>query len=95
MGMGPMSGRGMGHCTGYYRPGYANAFCMGRGRGFRMNGSPGRARYEAYPYGFAPNAFQETAPVADEKEVLRRQAEFLEKQLKEVRDRLDNIGEAE
>ncbi len=36
MGMGPMTGRGMGYCAGYAMPVYANArFGMGRGRGFR------------------------------------------------------------
>ena len=36
MGMGPMTGRGMGYCTGYAMPVYKNAgFGMGRGRGFR------------------------------------------------------------
>ena len=57
MGMGSMTGRGMGYCAGYAAPGYANAgFGMGRGRGFRRmyyrTGMPGWARGGAF--GFAP-----------------------------------------
>ena len=36
-GMGPMTGRGMGYCTGYDAPGYASpapGFGRGRGRGW-------------------------------------------------------------
>lgn len=100
MGMGPMTGRGMGRCAGYVAPGYANAgFGRGRGRGFRrmyyMTGVPGWARYGAYPYGFAPYADRDTAPDVDEKEILQQQAGFLEKQLNEVRERLKGMEEAE
>ena len=45
MGMGAMTGRGMGFCAGYDRPGYANMIpgggtgsFFGRGRGFRNGG---------------------------------------------------------
>jgi len=45
MGMGAMTGRGMGFCAGYDRPGYANMMpgggkgsFYGRGRGFRNGG---------------------------------------------------------
>ena len=41
--MGPMTGRGMGHCAGYDAPGYANpapGFGRGRGRGW-WGGGPG------------------------------------------------------
>jgi hypothetical protein len=101
MGMGPMTGRGLGYCAGYAAPGYAApGFGMGRARGFRrrmyyMNGLPCGARYGAYPYGFTPYACQGTAPEADEKEVLQNQAEFLEKQLKEVRERLKGFEKDE
>ena len=94
MGMGPMTGRGAGFCTGFAVPGYANpigyGFGCGRGRGFRRmfyaTGLPGWARfgaqnvYEAY---FASDA--------DEKEFLKRQAKFLENQLDDVKKRLDEL----
>lgn len=100
MGMGPMTGRAMGYCAGYAAPGYATAgFGMGRGRGFRrmycMSGLPGWARFGAYPYGYAPYAYQGTATDVDEKEVLRKQADFLEKQLGEVRERLKGFEKDE
>ncbi len=98
-GMGPMTGRGMGYCAGYAAPGYAAGFGMGRGRGFRrmyyMTGLPGWARYGAYPYDFAPYAFQGQAPEMDEKEALQNQADFLEKQLGEVRERLKGFEKDE
>ena len=94
MGIGPMTGRGMGYCSGYKTPGYANArFGMGRGRGFRgmyyMTGLPGWARYGANQYDYAVN--QTAAPEVDEKEALKNQADLLEKQLKGVRERLKGL----
>jgi hypothetical protein len=106
MGMGPMTGRGLGYCAGYAMPGYANAgfgfgFGMGRGRGFRrayyMTGFPGWARYGygAYPSGFAPYPYQGAAPAVDQKEILEEQAGFLQKQLDEVREQLKNLDKTE
>jgi hypothetical protein len=102
VGAGPMSGRAAGFCAGFGTPGCANpaggfggrhgrfgagAGGRGRGRGFRWRylatGIPGRAWYG----GGAPQA----APV-DEAATLRRQAEFLEASLGEIRSR---IGELE
>lgn len=89
MGAGPMTGRGMGRCAGYAAPGFAGAGQgrgMGRGRGgygrgFRnrwvATGVPGWAR------GDAP------APTRDEeREDLKRQADYLERSLRDVRERL-------
>ena len=113
MGMGPMTGRGMGYCAGYAMPGYAmpgyvnGGFGMGRGRRFRgmyaRTGMPGWARcgaygvapYEAAPYGVAPYAYPAKAPEVDEKEALRSQVDFLEKQLEEMRERLKGFEEVE
>lgn len=100
MGMGPMTGRAMGYCAGYAAPRYANSgFGMGRGRGFRrmydMTGLPGWARCGDYCSGFAPYVYPEMVPDVDEKVVLRNQAEFLEKQLKGIRERLKGFEEAE
>ena len=100
MGMGPMTGRGMGYCAGYTTPGYTNpGFGMGRGRGFRRmycaTGLPGWARYGVNPYGFAPYAYQGTVPEVDEKEFLQNQADYLEKQLSDVRDKLKGFEKEE
>lgn len=107
MGIGPMTGRGMGCCAGYQVPGFANAGGMGRGRGFRgmrfATGLPAWARSGAYPQGYAPAAYQDAAPYAnegaapdvDEKEALQKQADFLEKQLKEVQEQLNRFEKSE
>lgn len=98
MGMGPMTGRGAGYCAGYPVPGFANYDVvgygrgMGGGRGFRrmfyLTGLPGWARYG---YGAAmPNG-----QVYDEKAALKSQEEFLETQLKQVKDRLKSFNEEE
>ena len=100
MGIGPMTGRGMGYCAGYVVPRYANrGFGRGRGRGFRrmydMIGLPGWARCRTYSSGFAPYVYPGIAPDVNGIEVLRNQAEFLEKQLKELRERLKGFEKAE
>lgn len=51
MGMGPMTGRGAGFCTGFTGPGYASA---GPGRGF-IGGDP---RGQGYPQGGAGRGFR-------------------------------------
>lgn len=90
MGMGPMTGRGMGYCAGCAVPGYANAgFGMGRGRGFmRMYNMTGVHGWARGAYGFSPYGYQNPMPEADEKDVLLNEADFLEKQLKAIRERL-------
>jgi len=99
MGMGPMTGRGMGYCAGSAMPGYANAgFGMGRGRGFRnmyyMTGQPGWARYGVNPYGFPAYAGADANPVVGEKEALQSQAAILEEQLSQVRELLKDFDGA-
>ena len=93
IGMGPMTGRRSGYCAGYTMPGCANAgFGMGRARGFRRmyyaSGLPGWARYGAE----GSALYQGPAPAVDEKDALKKQADYLEKQLKEVRGRLKDFG---
>ncbi len=56
-----------------------------------MTGLPAWARHRAHSYGFVPYAYQGMAPVMDEKEVLQNQAEFLQKQLDEVLERLKSL----
>ncbi len=100
-GAGPVTGRGMGYCTGFAMPGYARGGPgMGRGRGFRrsycMTGWPGWARFGGtFPQGFAPYPYQGTAPAVNEKEVLLNQADFLQKQLDQVQARLKSLEKPE
>ncbi len=100
MGMGPMTGRGIGYCAGNPVSGYANAgFGMGRGRGFRRmyfaTGLPGRVSHEAYPYGVAPYAATGAVPEVDENEALKNQVQNLEKQLQALREQLKGSEETE
>ncbi|MEA4849317.1 MAG: DUF5320 domain-containing protein [Clostridiaceae bacterium] len=82
MGMGQMTGRGAGFCAGFAAPGYANRVgfgCgFGGGRGFRRMFYANTRAYE---------------PDTSEKELLSRQAEFLENQLQQVKKRLSNFKE--
>lgn len=103
-GMGPRTGRGMGYCSGFAAPGFMNGgagfgagFGGGRGRGFRrmyfQNGTPGWGRFSGYPYGYQPYAVPMAAQ--DERELLQNQIAFLEKQLEQAREQLNQMTEAE
>lgn len=95
MGMGSMTGRGAGFCAGLASPGCENPVGftarLGCGRGFRhMSNSAGflgRARYCA-------NAMASVS-ADDEKELLNRQASFLENQLKQVKKRISSFDDAQ
>ncbi len=100
MGMGSMTGRGMGLCTGFEAPGYANYTGRHAGIGWRRGlgrrcgygriyygaGIPRRARVDYAQYSGIYDA-------ADEKDFLGRQADFLEDQLKQVKKRLSSMEE--
>ena len=85
-----MTGRGAGLCAGSAGPaGFAGGFGCGngRGRGFgfgRMANAPGRGR-GAFP------AYGEAA--GEEKSFLSERADFLEKQLEQVKARLARLEE--
>ena len=101
MGMGRMTGRGAGYCAGFAAPGYASPVgytggfgCRsGRGRGFR------RMLYATGVPGWACNGYpayaEATEDVSDERAFLNNQAEFLEKQLQQVKKRLSHLKEDE
>lgn len=91
MGQGPMTGRGMGYCSGNVQPGYAvSGFgCglgrRGRGRGFRnmyyMTGQPGWRRYTA------------PAVPVDSQKALQNQARYLEEELNQIKEELARYEE--
>jgi hypothetical protein len=99
MGMGPRTGRGLGYCSGYDQPGFAN-FGPGAGRGFghgrgwrhwaRATGLPGWQRF-----GFSPgSSWWGVAPEpVDEATVLKTQAEQLQAELDAVQKRLGELEE--
>jgi len=87
MGMGPMTGRGAGFCTGFTTPGYANptgyGYGLGRGRGFRRM---------FFSTGLGQNTNAEYyASTADERELLKRQATALENQLRDIKKRFEGF----
>lgn len=89
-GMGPMTGRGAGYCTGYSTPRPANAvqgrgygFGFGRGLGFGFRGNRGRRR--AGPYAAAPTRQQEM-------EALQGQSKYFEETLEEIKKRIAELG---
>jgi hypothetical protein len=103
LGLGPMTGRGAGFCMGYAVPWgaryYGRGAGMGFGRGFRRmyyaTGLPGWARfgYPGYPQYNNPVYMGYDELVEDEKELLSRQAEYLEKELEQVKKRLAKFDE--
>jgi hypothetical protein len=106
-GMGPMTGRGAGYCTGYGAPGYANpmpgrGFGMGRGggwggggRGWRhqyyATGVPGWARYGYAPAWGAPPAAAYGPYAAPPTPV--QETEFLKTQAEWLKEQLDAISQ--
>jgi hypothetical protein len=90
MGAGPRTGRGMGYCSGYDRPGFANQapglrgwFVFGRGgagRGWRhrfyATGIPGRV---------IPTPEQETADLNAQADLLKVQLDAIQKRIEELK----------
>jgi len=100
VGRGAMTGRGAGYCAGSGMPGFANpipgrglgAGFGGGGRGCRngywATGQPGWMRFGA---GAAPYGAYTPADPEIEKRILRNQAESLQAQLDNVRQRLGSL----
>ena len=106
IGMGPMTGKGMGYCAGVPAPGYMNPGygrgCFGRGGGrgrrnwFYATGMPGWMRADqgmpAYGMGVPRMAVYPTTPTPDvESVMLKNQAEFLKQQLEEIQSRIGDL----
>jgi hypothetical protein len=92
MGMGPMTGRGAGYCTGATTRGYANpgsGFGLGRGfgRGFGRNFFAGGAPIYNRFSGFG----QTSGLPVNEKEILSDQAKQLQEQLEDINKRLADL----
>lgn len=106
MGMGPMTGRAAGYCSGNVAPGYTNFaggrgfFGFGRGRGFGGGGWGRRNRYFATGLpGWARVGFGWPAggnmPYAEaprqEVDALKGQAQYLENALDGIKSRIEEI----
>ena len=94
-GFGPMTGRGMGICAGFGRPGFTN-FIPGRGvgRGWRTpygypyaGGYGAATPYMGYSYGSPGGAI----PKEEEIRTLEDQARAMEGDLNAIRQRLEQL----
>lgn len=100
-GMGPRTGRGAGFCNGYGMPGACN---RGGGFGFRRGGARGAGRgfgggmggrfgFYGNPYWNQNAAAPQQFSSEDQQEMLKNEADFLEKRLSEIRQQLDKDSE--
>ncbi len=93
VGAGRMTGRGQGLCTGFAAPVYGKPGEVGYGFGgghgcrrmFHASVVPGRARF-GYPVYTGANE-----KPTGEREILSNQAEYLERQLQQVKKRLSRL----
>lgn len=105
-GMGSMTGRGAGFCSGSGAPGYMNSY-RGRGAGYghgfgygvRISAGYGRGMGRGAGHTYSPGfergyAYAPVAPMTleAEKNSLEREAAFIEEELKAIRKRLDELG---
>ncbi len=101
-GFGPMTGRGMGYCGGYGRPGYSNpGYGYGRGwgrgrgmgRGFGWGGGWGGAAYGGYPV--APAARPYGLDPTMERRIVENQVKSMEAELDLLKKRLAELDHDE
>jgi hypothetical protein len=105
IGMGPMTGRGAGFCSGFPSPGYMNprvglgrgygrGFGRGSGRGYGMGFGRGWGFRRVFNYSGMPGGAQYdyNEPKVNEKEFLSNQVEFLETQLHQLKERLSTLN---
>ena len=83
-GYGSMTGRQMGYCAGYDRPGFANSGFGGGRRGFRAARGYGYRRFNQPNY-----SYQEPA---NEEELLKNDAKILKSELEKINNRLEELN---
>ena len=91
MGMGPLTGRGMGYCIGAGYPGNVRGGGRVFGRGFGMGRGMGRGVF----WGTAPvfgGGFPAPVSAEQEKAVLEKQVLAMEQNLAELKKRLSEIA---
>ena len=96
MGMGLMTGRGAGYCSGYGMPGNQDNVPGGGRRVLGRGGGRGN-RNMYYATGlprWARGGFA-AMPEANEKDVLKKQAEYLSGELEDVKKRINTLEKAE
>ena len=101
-GTGPMTGRGVGFCSGFSVPGFMNGIgrrmgrAMGWGRGWGFGRVMGRWGYGVAPYHMGPNApaaslWDSRISPVQEREILQSQAGALGEELKRIQQRISEM----
>jgi hypothetical protein len=97
-GTGPMTGRAAGYCAGNPVPGYMNAGAGGMGMAWRRGWRGAYGRGYQYPYA-SPTAYGSAVPgnydpvqgQQQELSVLRSQADYFQKALKDIQNRISQL----
>lgn len=103
-GQGPRTGRGAGFCNGFNTPGAYNrgGLGMGGGRGLGFGGGFGRGAGRGIGYAGGYNAgyagynaggigFNQPVGSADYNDMLREEADILEKRISAIKDQLNKV----
>jgi len=97
VGAGPRTGRGLGFCSGYDVPGYANSGFgrgMGLGRGFRGGG--GGWRFGGFAWrnpGYGVPYPAQTMTPDLERDNLQNEAQYLKERLDAINKRINELDE--
>lgn len=97
-GLGPMTGRGLGYCSGHGQPGYMTpGFGWGRGRGRGLGWGRGWGYPADFPlpsrYPVRPlTSFEEKEMLKEEKEVLSNELKALKEEMNAIEERIKEIG---
>ena len=94
LGQGPFTGRGLGYCTGYNDPGYANPGSRGFGRGFgwrRWNMPVERVVpvYPAQPQ--QPTKEQEVTMLENDAKAVEAEQKALNQELEAIKKRIEEL----
>lgn len=82
LGLGPRTGRGFGFCNGYNIAGFRQGF---RGRCFRGRG------FGIAPFSPTPWSEAQAYPASSEKEYLKKELNFLENQILNLKEKLKRL----
>ena len=98
-GMGPMTGRRMGYCSGYNSPGYANPGprrFFGRGFGWRRWNMPIERVVPVYPaQPQQPTKEQEVTMLEDDAKTVEAEQKALSQELEAIKKRIEELKNKE